>query len=221
MTRYIGYPTIVQENLYQLMDDGVVMSEIVPDSPTPIPIPPCCVMGATTDVGYLTQPLRDRFELNLRMEDYSLEGIVEIGWKKAKEDWPGFQFSDEVLKKLSIPARFNPRLLRGLIARCTEVAQSWGLTEITSEVVGEMYRIMGIEKNGIRTEDRRYMECLSKGPTGLAVLSQNTDTDKRTLEHVIEPFLSRQGLIQRSNRGRHLTEKGRELLMSQWGFKIG
>ena len=207
----------VQENLYAVMDDGVVFTDHISGSMTTIDLPPTSIIGATTDAGLLTQSLRDRFSRNLLMRHYEEEDIVEIGRRYVLKEWEDYTFNEEGLKALAFPARYNPRLLGNLIDCCIDASEDG---EVGIEEVGRTLYIQDYESCGLYSMDKSYLETLLQGPTSLEVLSMNTDTDKTTLREVVEPFLSRMGFIQRSSRGRRLTDTGRDYLKREFGLTV-
>ena len=214
-------PRVVQENLYAIMDDGQVHLKIVADSLVPLDLPPTCVVGATTDAGLLTQSLRDRFKLNVRMEEYSIDDVVKIGQGYMKKEWERYKIKEPSLIRLTFPARFNPRLLSNLIDCCVDTASAQEKRMIDDEVVDESFYVQGIEKNGLHKSDKLYLTSLLNGAVSLEVLSMHTQTDALTLRNVVEPFLSRIGAIKRSSRGRELTADGVKYLSKEYGLQVG
>lgn len=224
-------PKQAQEHLYKVMDDGAIGATLVTGSPKSIEIPPTAVLAATTDAGLLTQSLRDRFHRVVRMDAYKPRDIVEIG-RRIFESM-GASVDNKGLAMLVLPSRLNPRLLKNLATIIVGETFKWADDAGDGKKIGwlagkihptEIQEILegeGYDPSGLHEQDRRYLECLLEGGVSLEVLSMNLETDKVYIREVIEPFLSRMGLITRSSRGRELTSEGVEFLDREYGIKIG
>ena len=139
-------PRVVQEALYAVMDEGVICQEIAKDVSVPVKLPPTCVVGATTDAGLLTKSLRGRFSLDLSMEEYQTADMAMIGARIVERDWKDYSFTEEALRRLAKPARFNPRLLGNLISACIDMAWSKGSCHIDEGRVDEALTVRGLDE---------------------------------------------------------------------------
>jgi Holliday junction DNA helicase RuvB len=173
-----------------------------------IPLPPFTLVGATTRVGLLTPPLRERFGVVLRVEFYSPEDLRKIVQRSAKLlDIP---ISDDGAFELSGRSRGTPRVANRLLRRVRDYAQVEAQGVITQEVAKEALDMLGVDGRGLDKMDRHIMltiiQKFNGGPIGLDTLSAAVSEEKDTLEDVYEPFLIQMGYIKRTPRGRVATK---------------
>jgi Holliday junction DNA helicase RuvB len=168
------------------------------------------LIGATTRMGLLTGPLRSRFGIPLRLDYYSVEELKKIVERSAQilkiEIEPSAAY--EIAKR----GRGTPRLVNRLLKRVRDFAQVEGENKITLERAKYALEKLEVDELGLNEMDRKILSCIYEkfggGPVGLKTLSSALDEDMGTIEEVYEPFLIREGLIERTNKGRKITKKG-------------
>lgn len=202
----------VEEILYPAMEDGkldLVIGEGPAARSVQIDLPPFTLIGATTRSGLLTNPLRDRFGIPLRLDFYTQAELKKIITRSASLlgavlDESG---ADEIAKR----CRGTPRIAGRLIRRVRDFAQVAGASAITAAIADKALGQLDIDTHGLDQMDRRYLGCIIRnykgGPVGLDTLAAALSEQRDVLEDVIEPYLLQQGLIQRTPRGRAVTDK--------------
>jgi Holliday junction DNA helicase RuvB len=202
---------VVEEILYPAMEDfqlDIIIGQGPSARTMKIPLPPFTLVGATTRVGLLTPPLRERFGVVLRVEFYSPEDLRKIVQRSAKLlDIP---ISDDGAFELSGRSRGTPRVANRLLRRVRDYAQVEAQGVITQEVAKEALDMLGVDGRGLDKMDRHIMltiiQKFNGGPIGLDTLSAAVSEEKDTLEDVYEPFLIQMGYIKRTPRGRVATK---------------
>lgn len=208
-------PKPVEEYLYTAMEDFYI-DVIVDKGPGAktlrIHLPKFTLIGATTRMGLLSKPLLSRFGIVLRLDYYSPDEIVEI--LKRSTRILGVKAEDGALMEIARRSRGTPRIANNLLKRVRDFLHVRGGDAITREMAIEALEKMGIDELGLNEEDLRYLKVLfgkfRGGPVGLKTLSAALSEDEGTLEEVIEPYLLRMGLIEKTPRGRVLTLRGAE-----------
>jgi len=210
-------PAPVEEILYSAMEDGhidIAISEGMSGTPVKINLPPFTLVGATTRPGSLTAPLRDRFGIQLRLNYYTDEEIESI-LKRAAGKW-GIQVSDEAFANISARCRKTPRVALKLLKRIWDFALvrngNKNALLITEKDVLYSFENMKIDQLGLTQLDNMFLRVVAVnykgGPVGLKPLTALLSEDIITLEEFVEPYLVQLDLIQRTSRGRIITEKG-------------
>lgn len=207
--------TAVEEILYPAMEDGE-LDIIIGKGPAArsirIELPKFTLIGATTRVGLLSSPLRDRFGVTHRMEYYNnleLKEIIRRGAKvlEVSIDQDG---ADEIARR----SRGTPRIANRFLKRVRDYAEVRGNGIITKRVVLETLKLLGVDEDGLDELDRNIILSIIKnyngGPVGIETLSLMLGEDKRTIEEVYEPYLVKKGYIKRTPRGRMITEKAKK-----------
>jgi Holliday junction DNA helicase RuvB len=202
---------VVEEILYPAMEDfqlDIIIGQGPSARTMKIPLPPFTLVGATTRVGLLTPPLRERFGVVLRVEFYSPEDLRKIVQRSAKLlDIP---ISEDGAFELSGRSRGTPRVANRLLRRVRDYAQVEAQGVITQEVAKEALDMLGVDGRGLDKMDRHIMltiiQKFNGGPIGLDTLSAAVSEEKDTLEDVYEPFLIQMGYINRTPRGRVATK---------------
>jgi Holliday junction DNA helicase RuvB len=202
----------VEEVLYPALEDfelDLVIGEGPAARTVRIDLQPFTLVGATTRLGLLTTPLRDRFGIPTRLEFYSvaeLRRIVDRGANlmNIRIDGAG---ADEIARR----ARGTPRIAGRLLRRVVDFALVEGDGSITKELADGALTRLGVDNLGLDGADRRYLRLLAEnyggGPVGVETISAALAEARDAVEEVIEPFLLQQGLIQRTPRGRMLAAK--------------
>ncbi len=197
----------VEERLYSAMED-FALDVMIGKGPSAkslrLSLPPFTVVGATTRVGSLTAPLRDRFGEIYRMEYYSLESLQQIVRRSAQilkvpAEEPG-------IVEIASRARGTPRIVNRLLKRVRDYAQVRAQGKITKQVAQEALDAMEIDEIGLDQTDRNMLLTIIQkfqgGPVGLDTLAASTSEDRDTIEDVYEPYLLQLGFIARTPRGR-------------------
>jgi Holliday junction DNA helicase RuvB len=197
----------VEERLYSAMED-FALDVMIGKGPSAkslrLTLPPFTVVGATTRVGSLTAPLRDRFGAIYRMEYYEPEALREILVRSARI--LKVPAEADGIKEISSRARGTPRIVNRLLKRVRDYAQVKANGVITQDVAKKALEAMEVDEIGLDVTDRNMLETIIKkfngGPVGLDTLAASTSEDSETIEDVYEPYLLQLGFIARTPRGR-------------------
>lgn len=207
----------IEEVLYPVMETGK-MDIMIGKGPSArtvqLDLPPFTLVGATTRFGMLSAPLRTRFSGGaFRLEFYTPEEIATILNRSA--NILGMQLPQSELDTIAARSRQTPRIANYLLRRVRDYAQMHK-RNIDASAVQEAFALLGLDDHGLSKNDivilRTLKEKFGGGPTGVKNLAAATGEDEGTIEDVVEPYLIQLGLIERTPRGRMLTEKGREYL---------
>ncbi len=201
----------VEEVLYPAMEDyafDIIMGKGMGANSLRIQLPKFTLIGATTRAGQLSNPLRDRFGVILRLELYTPEELTQIVLRSAKIlDIP---IEDSGAFELARRARGTPRIANRLLRRVRDFAQVRGSGVITAEVANKALLALEIDELGLDSIDRRMLKAIIEnfggGPVGLDTLAAMIGEESVTLEDVYEPYLMQIGFLTRTNRGRCATE---------------
>jgi Holliday junction DNA helicase RuvB len=216
----------IEETLYPAMED-FTLDLIIGEGPSArtvrIDLPPFTLIGATTRAGLLTQPLRDRFGIPLRLQFYEVEELLAIVRRGAAK--LGFQLAEEGALEIAKRSRGTPRVAGRLLRRVRDFAAVAGVPADRGLADAALERLE-VDHLGLDAQDRRYLRRIAEhhggGPVGVETLAAALAESRDTLEEVIEPFLIQEGLVLRTPRGRVLGEPGwRHLgLMPPAGFAV-
>lgn len=209
----------VEEILYPAMED-YVLDIVIGKGPSArtvrLDLPKFTIIGATTRASLLSGPLRDRFGIVHRLEFYSDEALLEIVVRSASV--LGVEIMRDAAWALARRSRGTPRIANRLVKRVRdyfEVRHNKGV--ITPEIVEESLKLLDVDKEGLDRSDMRVLEAILRkfdgGPVGIETLAAAISEDIGTLEDMIEPFLMQKGFLQRTSRGRVITEKGKQYLV--------
>jgi Holliday junction DNA helicase RuvB len=197
----------VEERLYSAMEDfaiDVMIGKGPGARSLRLNLPPFTVVGATTRVGSLTAPLRDRFGAIYRMEYYDHESLNKIVRRSAAI--LKVPAEEEGIKEIGSRARGTPRIVNRLLKRVRDYAQVRADGVITKDVAKEALDALEVDELGLDQTDRHMLETIIKkfngGPVGLDTLAASTSEDSETIEDVYEPYLLQLGFIARTPRGR-------------------
>ncbi|WP_425037764.1 Holliday junction branch migration DNA helicase RuvB [Primorskyibacter sp. S187A] len=202
----------VEEVLYPALEDfelDLVIGEGPAARTVRIELQPFTLVGATTRLGLLTTPLRDRFGIPTRLQFYSTDELFEIVSRNARK--LGVQADDEGAREIARRARGTPRIAGRLLRRVVDFAVVEGDNKINKALADMALTRLGVDHLGLDGADRRYLALIAEnyagGPVGIETLSAALSESRDALEEVIEPYLLQQGLIQRTPRGRMLARK--------------
>lgn len=202
----------VEEVLYPAMEDyaiDIMIGKGASARSIRLDLPKFTLVGATTRAGMLTAPLRDRFGVVNRMEYYTIQELKTIILRSAGVLDVGID--DRGADALARRARGTPRLANRLLKRVRDFAQVRYDGYITEEVANYALDLLDVDKEGLDQTDRDLLLAIIRkfggGPVGLDTLSASVGEDAGTIEDVYEPYLLKNGFIQRTPRGRVVTEK--------------
>ena len=203
----------VEEVLYSAIEDfklDVMIGEGPAARSIRLDLPKFTLIGATTRSGLLTQPLRERFGIPLRLQFYSHEELAEIVIRAAKILNVGID-SDAALE-ISSRCRGTPRISGRLLRRVRDFAMIYANNHINIETARQTLTRLEVDKMGLDQQDLRYLQAMAQhyngGPVGVETLAAYLAEQTETIEEVLEPYLIQLGLIQRTSRGRVLTLTG-------------
>ena len=203
---------VVEEVLYPALEDfelDLVIGEGPAARTVRIELQPFTLVGATTRLGLLTTPLRDRFGIPTRLQFYTIDELNEIVVRGAR--LMGVPAEPEGTREIAKRARGTPRVAGRLLRRVVDFAIVEGDGRLTREVADGALTRLGVDHLGLDGADRRYLTLIAEnyagGPVGVETLSAALSESRDAIEEVIEPFLLQQGLIQRTPRGRMLASK--------------
>jgi Holliday junction DNA helicase RuvB len=207
----------IEELLYPALESGhldIVLGKCPSARTVELALPPFTLVGATTRVAELSGPLRSRFGGGTYQLDFytneDLQDIIRRSARLLKLSVP-----NDVVEKVAARSRATPRVANSLLKRVRDFSEVRE-QKISAALCNEAFELFGIDSFGLTKDDRRYLETLKKsfhgGPAGVRALAAALHEDSDTIEYVYEPYLLRLGFIERSPRGRILTQKGREYL---------
>jgi Holliday junction DNA helicase RuvB len=197
----------IEEVLYPAMESGV-LDIIIGKGPSArtvqLELPPFTMVAATTRISLLSSPLRSRFSGGtFRLEFYSTEEIATI--LKRSAELLHINTTDEIMLSIAQRCRATPRTANYLLKRCRDLAQLEG-GDLTKEIVEKTFGLLEIDELGLGSPDRAVLEVIVQkfngGPVGLNTIAAATGEEQSTIEDVIEPYLIRHGLLERTPRGR-------------------
>jgi Holliday junction DNA helicase RuvB len=202
----------VEEVLYPALEDyalDLVIGEGPAARTVRIELQPFTLIGATTRMGLLTTPLRDRFGIPTRLEYYTVDELHEIVTRGAR--LLGAPASPDGAREIAVRARGTPRIAGRLLRRVVDFALVQGDGTVTRAIADMALNRLGVDHLGLDGADRRYLLLIAEnyagGPVGVETLSAALSESRDALEEVIEPYLLQKGLIQRTPRGRMLAAK--------------
>ena len=205
-------PKVVEEVLYAAMEDYVINIVVGKDSSAhsiQIDLPPFTLVGATTRVGDVSAPLRDRFGIVFKLDYYSLEDIKKIVVRTSKVY--NNLMPEDAAKELAQRSRGTPRIANRLFRRVRDFATVVNNGNINEEVTKTALDALKVDSLGLDDVDISYLkgiiERFKGGPVGIESIAAAIGEEQVTLEDVYEPYLLQQGLINRTPRGRMVTEK--------------
>ena len=199
--------SVVEEYLYSAMEDYriEIMIDKGPSARTvQLNIEPFTLVGATTRLGNLTSPLRDRFGVVLRVDYYDPKDLFHILVRSAKI--LEVEIDDPGAMELARRSRGTPRIANRILRRTRDYAQFKAKGKIDQAVAKASLKSLGIDEFGLDDMDRTILTVIidkfNGGPVGVNSLSVAVSEDSATIEDVYEPYLIKEGFIQRTNRGR-------------------
>ena len=206
-------PTAIEEVLYSAMEDfklDIMLGEGPSAKSVRIDLPPFTLVGATTRTGLLSNPLRERFGIDLRLSFYSPADLAKIIMRSA--NILGTPIDEDGAMMLAHSARGTPRIANRLLKRARDFANALHQDTITADIIKTTLFQLHIDASGLDAVDRDYIMTIIKhyagGPVGIDNLAAALSEPADTIEDVIEPYLMQLGFIQRTPRGRVVTDMG-------------
>lgn len=204
---------MIEEILYPAMEDYVI-DIMIGKGPgarsVRLDLPQFTLIGATTRIGLLTAPLRDRFGVVQRLEPYNVQNLKIILRRSAEV--LQVEMEEEGAEEIARRSRGTPRLANRLLKRVRDFAQVRYNGVITGEVARFALDLLEVDKMGLEQTDRNMLlamiEKFNGGPVGLDTLAASINEEAETIEDVYEPYLLQLGYIQRTPRGRIVTKQG-------------
>lgn len=215
-------PSVLEEHMYQAMD-SLRCELIVDKGPNArhftLNLQPFTLIGATTRVGMITAPLRDRFGVVFRLDYYTPEDLKKIVVRSSTI--LEIAVSDEGATEIARRSRGTPRIANRLLKRIRDFAQVDGKTSIDRDTADYALKRLKVDEKGLDEMDRRILSSIVEkfggGPVGVGSLAVAVSEEVETIEDVYEPFLIQQGFLQRTPRGRIATP----LAVAHLGLKPG
>ena len=212
--------SVVEEYLYSAMEDfsiDIMIDKGPSARSVQLNIEPFTLIGATTRLGNLTSPLRDRFGVVLRVDYYDPEELFQIINRSA--EILEVKISDDGAMELASRSRGTPRIANRILRRARDFAEVKASGEIDLHVAQSSLKKLGIDEIGLDDMDRKILniiiEQFSGGPVGLKSLAVAVGEDSTTIEDVYEPFLIKEGFLMRTARGRIAQDSAYDLLGKQ------
>jgi len=206
-------PAAIEEVLYSAMEDfklDIMLGEGPSAKSVRIDLQPFTLVGATTRTGLLSNPLRDRFGIDMRLNFYGADDLAQIISRSAHI--LGIPIDAAGAGRLAVSARGTPRIANRLLKRARDFAAATNKKSIDADTIKTTLFQLHIDERGLDEIDREYMTAIVRhyagGPVGIENLSAVLSEPVDTIEDVIEPYLMQQGFIQRTPRGRVVTEQG-------------
>jgi Holliday junction DNA helicase RuvB len=204
---------VIEEILYPAMEDrklDLVIGEGPAARTVQIDLPPFTLVGATTRSGMLTNPLRDRFGIPLRLDFYTTDELVKIVGRAAGiYDVP---ITEDGAREIAARSRGTPRIAGRLTRRVRDFALVDNAARVDRVVADQALLRLDVDGQGLDKIDRRYLRCIidnyNGGPVGVETLCAVLSDSRDVIEDVIEPYLLQQGLVARTPRGRVVSPKG-------------
>jgi len=205
-------PATVEEILYSAMEHfrvDVIIGQGAGAKSINLPINPFTLIGATTKSGMISAPLRSRFGITERLDFYENKDLQQIILQSAA--FLKIKISDQAALNIAKCSRGTPRIAKKLLRRVRDFAQVKNVELSNVEFVNESLSFLGIDSDGLCKVDnmilQKIVENFNGGPVGLETIASLIGEDKETIEAVYEPFLLRQGYLEKTSRGRQVPFK--------------
>jgi Holliday junction DNA helicase RuvB len=204
----------VEEILYPALEDfrlDIIVGQGPAARTLTLDLPPFTLIGATTRTGLLTTPLRDRFGMTFRLEHYEPDELGRIVRRSARI--LDVEIDTEASTEIARRSRGTPRIANRILRRVRDVAEVRHQGAITTDIAREALELLEVDEQGLERTDRALLRAVVEkfegGPVGLSTLAVALGEEPDTIEDVYEPYLLQLGFLQRTPRGRVITEHGR------------
>lgn len=208
---------VVEEVLYPAMEDfqlDLVIGEGPAARTVRIDLPPFTLVGATTRSGLITNPLRERFGIPIRLQFYEVAELEQIVTRAA--GLLNLDLTEDGALEVAKRSRGTPRVAVRLLRRVRDFATVAGADQIDAVKADAALNRLEVDQRGLDAMDRRYLNCIARdfegGPVGVETIAASLSEQRDAIEDIIEPYLIQQALLQRTPRGRVLTRAGYEHL---------
>ncbi len=208
---------LIEEVLYPAMEDyklDIIIGKGPSARTIQLDLPKFTLIGATTKLGSLSNPLRNRFGATYRLDFYKNADIKKILERSSRI--LNVQIEETGLEKIASCARFTPRVANRLLKRVRDFSEIKNCLSIDSAVAGDALKMIDIDHVGLEDVDRQILRTIIEkfdgGPVGLGTLAAATSEEIKTIEDVYEPYLIQIGFLARTPRGRIVTKSGYEHL---------
>jgi len=205
----------VEEILYPALEDfrlDIIVGQGPAARTLALDLPPFTLVAATTRTGLITTPLRDRFGMTFRLGYYDAGQLAVIVRRSARI--LGVEVAGEAAKEIARRSRGTPRVANRILRRVRDVAEVRHAGAVSTVIAREALELLEIDTHGLERTDRELLAAISDkfggGPVGLSTLAVALGEERDTIEDVYEPYLLQLGFIQRTPRGRIVTDLGRE-----------
>ena len=204
---------VIEEILYPAMENGkldIIIGKGPSARTVQLDLPPFTLIAATTRIALISAPLRSRFSGGIfRLEFYSESDVEEIIRRSAKI--LDVKIDESAINEISKRSRFTPRTANYFLKRCRDFAQIKRMA-LTEKAVREALELLGVDEKGLAPSDRKILETIIEkfkgGPVGLNTLAAAISEEMATIEEYNEPYLLQIGFLERTPRGRTVTDAG-------------
>lgn len=207
----------VEEYLYTAMEDyyiDIVTGEGLGARSMQFKLVPFTLIGATTRAGLLDNPFRDRFGIQERLQFYDRNALMVIILRAAKI--LNLSIDDKGAEEVARRSRGTPRVAQRLLKRVRDYAEVKGSGRVNQEIAVYALNQLGVDQHGLDDMDRRILKLITEkysgGPVGIETMAAALAEEKETLEEVYEPFLIQEGFLQKTQRGRVITDFAKDYL---------
>lgn len=214
-------PTSVEEVLYSAMEQfkvDVIIGQGPGAKTVTLPVQPFTLIGATTKSGAISAPLRSRFGISEHLDFYTTEDLANVIIQNAEH--LNLTIEHEAATMLAQRSRGTPRIAKKLLRRIRDFAQVNNANKATAELVENSMKVLGIDEYGFTQIDNLLLKKIlveyKGGPVGLETLASMVGEDKETIETVYEPFLLRQGFLEKTAKGRQIPMHKMALLQKKY-----
>lgn len=208
----------MEESIYSAIEDFHIDIKLNNSEIVRIDLEPFCLIGATTQPGKVSAPLRDRFGITYSMCYYSIDELCQILENNVKKLQLNI-VEKETIRNIASRSRGVPRIANRLLHRVRDYAQVKNNKQVTNHIVNKALELEGIDQLGFTKSDISYLTTLYKvygtGPCGLGPIAASSGQDEQTIREFIEPYLVRMKYVARKPRGRVLTGKGMAYLIER------
>jgi holliday junction DNA helicase RuvB len=201
---------VVEETLYPAMEDyalDIVIGKGPSARTVRLDLPPFTIIGATTRIGLMSAPLRDRFGVIHRLSFYDPKALEEIIEKAAKK--LNLPIDRESIIEIAKRARGTPRIALKILKRARDFVQVKSDGNLNKNIIKEALDLLEVDEVGLDSSDLRYLKAIIEkhngGPVGIETIASTISEDIGTIEDVVEPYLMQIGLVKKTTRGRVAT----------------
>ncbi len=204
-------PSHVEEVLYSAMEQfkiDVIIGQGPGAKTVTLPLQPFTLIGATTQSGAISSPLRSRFGIIESLNFYTIDELAEVVLQNAT--YLNITMCKIAAKMIAMRSRGTPRIAKKLLRRIRDFAQVKNNNIATPQLVEETMQVLGIDEHGLTSIDYQILKKIlidyRGGPVGLDTIASITGQDKETIEEVYEPYLLREGFLEKTSKGRQIPQ---------------